>query len=119
MVEEKGYRTTIEEPVPNGRRVDVGLELGGKKTACEISVTSTDEQELSNIEKCLRAGYERVIICSPERRALDRIKAMVIQRIGDSDNKSSSSSSQMSSSLILRQKLPIWQVEKKEWRVIK
>ena len=85
MAEEKGYRAVIEEPTPDGGRVDVGLEQDGRRIACEVSVTSTEEQELSNIEKCLRAGYDRVILCSPERRALEKIRALVFERIDESN----------------------------------
>jgi hypothetical protein len=85
MAEEKGYRAVIEEPTPDGGRVDVGLGQDGKRIACEISVTSTDEQELSNIEKCLRAGYHIVILCSPERRTLEKTKSLVSQRVDEPD----------------------------------
>jgi hypothetical protein len=85
MAEEKGYRAVIEQPTSDGGRVDVGLEQDGRKIACEISVASTEEQELSNIEKCLRAGYDRVIICSPERRSLEKIRSLAFQRIDESD----------------------------------
>jgi len=85
IAEEKGYRAVIEEPTPDGGRVDVGLEQDGRRIACEVSVTSTDEQELSNIEKCLRSGYDRVILCSPERRILEKIKLLAFQRVDESD----------------------------------
>jgi hypothetical protein len=85
MAEEKGYRAVIEESTPDGGRVDVGLEQDGKRIACEVSVTSTDEQEFSNIDKCLRAGYDRVILCSPGRRTLEKIKLLVFQRVDEPD----------------------------------
>jgi len=86
MAEEKGYRAEIEKPTPDDSgRVDVSLEKNGRKIACEISVTSTSEQELSNIEKCLRAGYEKVILCSPEKKTLDKVKKLVLQEIKNSD----------------------------------
>ena len=86
MAEEKGYRAIIERITPDGSgRVDVSLEQNGRKIACEISVTSTCEQELLNIEKCLRAGYERVILCSPERKTLDKVRVLVSQKIKESD----------------------------------
>ena len=87
FAEEKGYRAVIEQPTPDGAgRVDVGLERNGKKIACEISVTSTSEQELSNIEKCFQAGYDQVILCSPEKKALEKIRAFVFQNLKDFDN---------------------------------
>lgn len=84
--EEKGYRAIIEEPTPDGLgKVDVGFERNGKRIACEISLTSTDEQELSNIEKCLVAGYDRVILCSPERKTLKKVKVLTTQKLEESE----------------------------------
>jgi len=86
--EDKGYKTTIEQPTPDGSgRIDVALERNGKRIACEISVTSTPEQELKNIEKCLAAGFEKVILCSPERKILERVKNLVSQTINGADLK--------------------------------
>jgi hypothetical protein len=63
----------------------VSLEKDGEKyIACEISVTSTDEQELGNIEKCLNAGYMNVIFCSTERKMLEKVKVLVSQRLEES-----------------------------------
>ena len=78
MAEEKGYKAVIEQPTPDGLgRVDVGLERSGKKIACEFSVTTNSDQELSNIEKCLKAGYDKVVMCSPEKRSLEKIRALL------------------------------------------
>ena len=85
MAEEKGYRAVIEQPTSDGLgRVDVGLERSGKKIACEISVTTNSEHELCNIEKCLKAGYDKVIMCSPEKRSLEKIRALVMEKLADS-----------------------------------
>lgn len=85
--EDKGYKATVEQPTPDGQgRVDVSLEKGGKKIACEISVTSTPEQELSNIEKCLAAGYEKVVLCSADARNLNRIKNFVLGKLSEIDS---------------------------------
>jgi hypothetical protein len=85
MAEEKGYRAIIEEALPDGRKVDVGLEINGCKIACEISLTSSSEQELSNIRKCLEAGYDKVILCSPERKNLEKVRALVSEEFEDSE----------------------------------
>ncbi len=86
MAEEKGFRAVIEQPISDGQgRVDVSLEQDGKRIACEISITTTDEQELSNIEKCLAAGYEKVVLCSPEKKTLEKIKTLTSQKIKNSD----------------------------------
>jgi hypothetical protein len=76
----------VEQPTPDGKgRVDVGLELDERRIACEVSVTSAAEQELANIEKCPAAGYDRVILCSPEKRALEKVKALVEKTLPQPD----------------------------------
>ena len=86
MAEQRGYRAVIEEPTPDGGgRVDVGLERNGKRIACEISVTTGDVQELHNIEKCLRAGYERVVVCSPEKKSLEAIRKLMAEKLSSTD----------------------------------
>ena len=84
MAEEKGYKATIEEPIPEGR-VDVGLLKGGKKIACEISVTTSPEHECANIEKCLKAGYDKVVMVSQDKRSLEKIRVFAKEKLSDSD----------------------------------
>jgi hypothetical protein len=56
--EDRGFRATIEQQITGGAgSVDISLERDGKRIACEISVTSTSEQELGNVRKCLAAEY--------------------------------------------------------------
>lgn len=85
IAEDKGYKATIEHTVLDGQgKIDVALERNGRKIACEISVTSTDDQELKNIEKCLAAGYEKVILCSPEKKTLEAVKSLVTEKMSAS-----------------------------------
>ena len=80
------YLAVIEKPTPDGTgQVDVSLERDEYKIACEISVTSTDQQELANIEKRLAGGYDKVILCSPKKRALQRVKKLVAEKLEESD----------------------------------
>lgn len=65
--------------------MDFGLEKDGHKIACEISVTTGEAQELKDIEKCLVAGYEKVILCSPEKKTMDKVRALIAQRYEESD----------------------------------
>ncbi|MCX6565113.1 MAG: type IV secretion system DNA-binding domain-containing protein [Candidatus Aminicenantes bacterium] len=86
IAEDKGYKATIELPVLDGSgRVDVSLERNGRKIACEISISSSDEQELKNVQKCLAAGYETVVLCSPDKKMLESIKVLVFQSTSESD----------------------------------
>ncbi|MGA2585647.1 MAG: type IV secretion system DNA-binding domain-containing protein [Candidatus Aminicenantales bacterium] len=88
IAEDKGYKATIELPVLDGSgKVDVSLERDGRKIACEISITSTEDQELKNIKKCLAAGYEKVIVCSPDKKTLESIKALASKNIAESEQK--------------------------------
>jgi len=81
-----GYRAMIEQPTKDGSgSVDVHLERDRKKIACEISVTSTDKQELGNIEKRLAAGYDLVILCSPVEKILNKVKKLVAKKLTDTD----------------------------------
>jgi len=75
IAEARGYKAVIEELTPDGKgRVDIGLEKAGKKIACEISVTTGDKWEVHNVEKCLNAGYDEIIVCSGDVMNLRRIR---------------------------------------------
>jgi len=88
LAEDKGYKGTIEQPTPDGAgRIDVALEQDGKRIACEISVTSTPEQELRNLEKCLAAGFEKVVLCSPERKILESVRNLASLSLNGADLK--------------------------------
>lgn len=71
--EARGFRATIEEQIEGGS-VDVSLGRDGIRVACEISVTSSKEQELGNIGKCLAAGYEHVLMIATNSRRLASLR---------------------------------------------
>lgn len=76
--EGKGYRATIEEPIPGSREsVDLGLERGSERIAIEISVTTSAEQELGNVTKCLRAGFGRLIVLMLDEAKAQELTARV------------------------------------------
>src|SRR5258706_1767933 len=76
--EANGWRAGIEERILDGLgNVDVALRKGEHGVACEISVTTSPEHEVQNIQKCLAAGFERVLVVSPEKKTLNQIKALV------------------------------------------
>lgn len=82
MAESRGYKASIEELTPDGNgRIDVSLERDGKKIAVEISVTTTEVWEAHNVEKCLAAGYDEVIVCSNDLKHLERIKEQVTSKL--------------------------------------
>ena len=76
----------MEHPINGGpESVDVHLERDGTKIACEISIASTDKQELSNVEKCLNFGYDTIIVCAQEQKVLQKIEATVIGQVKAKD----------------------------------
>jgi hypothetical protein len=78
MAEDVGYKASVEVPTPDGHgQVDVLLEKDGAAIAVEISVSTTAEWELHNIQKCLAAGYEKVVVCSKDTAKLTRIEQLI------------------------------------------
>ena len=84
MAESRGYKATIELTTPDGKgRVDVALERDGKKIAVEVCVTSPNDWEVHNIEKCLAAGYDKVVECSTNKKTLENIQKKIEQKLSE------------------------------------
>lgn len=80
--EAHSFAAVIEKPVLQGAgSVDVVLERAGWTLACEISVTSTVEQEVGNVEKCLLAGFSEVAVVSAKKRFLQQLRSALEERI--------------------------------------
>ena len=85
MAEARGYIAQIELPTPDGKgRVDVSLEKNGKRIACEIGITTTKEWEIHNVEKCLNAGYDLVIACTDEQKAVNLMQRKITELLDKS-----------------------------------
>ena len=56
--------------------VDVSLLNAQEKIACEISITTSPEHELNNIQKCLAHGYDIIAVLSNEKKHLDKIRKL-------------------------------------------
>jgi len=81
LAEERGYKASLEVPTPDGSgQVDVLLEKDGSTIAVEISVTTTAEWEVHNIEKCLAAGYSQIVVCSTDAKKLTQIRQRIAER---------------------------------------
>ncbi len=84
--ENKGYRTTIEKEILGELgSVDIALERDGKSIACEISVTTNVEHEVGNIQKCLAAGFENVVMISTEKKSLNKAKELASESLSEKD----------------------------------
>ena len=76
------FMAIIEQPTPDGSgKIDVHIERDNVKFACEICVTTTSGHEIDNIKKCLAAGYDRVILCSNEKKTLDKVKKLASKNL--------------------------------------
>jgi excisionase family DNA binding protein len=77
--EARGYGVMIEKPILDGLgSVDVALEKGSRKIACEISVTTDAEHEVGNVQKCLAAGFDDVILISSEKKLLTSVRHALV-----------------------------------------
>lgn len=72
-----GYRASIEENVLQGRGVDVGLTKGDTTIACEICITTEHAHELENVRKCLAAGYNQVVVVTPEAGRMASLRRFI------------------------------------------
>ena len=68
-----GFRSVIEHPIPGSKEsIDLFLERGNEKIACEISLTTTVNHEFENVQKCLKSGFPKVaVLCVSEKRLKD------------------------------------------------
>ncbi len=75
--ENKGFRGLVEHTVLEGLgKIDVVLEDGEIKIACEVSVTNDPSYEVQNILKCITANYSPIVLISPDARHLNLIKTL-------------------------------------------
>jgi len=86
LAEERGYRATIEETILGGEgRVDVSLVRNGYRVACQVSVTTTKDWELQNVEKCLVAGYQEVVLILSTERQLKATSKFIQDNLEERD----------------------------------
>lgn len=79
--EDSGFAAVIEEcPRSTGEGPDVGLTRGLQRVATEVCVTSKPADEIANVAKNLRLGFDAVILLFVSRQRLDRARAVAQQR---------------------------------------
>jgi hypothetical protein len=80
--EELGFRAVVEEPILDRTgQVDVALYREDLKIACEISVTTGSDQELRNVEKCIAAGFSKIILVADDARRLASLRKAIAAEI--------------------------------------
>jgi len=86
--QQRGYHSVIEAATADGAgQVDLLLTKGKRRIACEITVTTGKNWELGNVKKCLAAGYEAVILVSPEERHLKPLAKFVTDQLDERDRR--------------------------------
>jgi hypothetical protein len=86
LAEERGFRASIEESILQGAgRVDVALLRGDQRIAFEISVTTNQDHELGNVEKCLAAGYGKVVLVGQSGRHTKALSKFVEENLEEGE----------------------------------
>lgn len=86
LAESFNYRVTMEKPVLDGQGfADLALERGDTLIAVEISVTTPVEKEIQNLRKCIHAGFDTVVMLSPDRERLRKIEEAASKAFQRSD----------------------------------
>jgi hypothetical protein len=83
--EARGYRAMVEKDLDGQGSVDVAIQGEDWSLGCEISVSSTPEQEAGNVEKCLAAGFSQVVVLSLKKAHLGEIEGAVKKRLAADD----------------------------------
>ncbi len=77
------FTVTAEQTVLDGLgRIDLVLERGERRIACEISVTTTPEHEAGNVAKCLDAGFSEVVLVALNARRKAKLRETLDQALG-------------------------------------
>ena len=86
LAEERGFRASIEDTILEGAgRVDVALLRGDQRIAFEISITTNEDHELGNVEKCLAAGYNRVVLVGRNERHAKALGKFIEENLEERD----------------------------------
>jgi hypothetical protein len=82
LAEDRGWRATIEADALGGvGQIDVALEREGHRIACEITVTTSGEHEIGNVQKCLAAGYDEVFVVANQKKALRSLQRLTAEML--------------------------------------
>ncbi len=81
-----GFSVSIEEAIPSSKEtIDISLQRPGKRIAVEISITTKAIQEIINIAKCVKAGYDQIISLHLEECKMMELKGLVKNSFTDEE----------------------------------
>lgn len=84
LAEARGFKAVLEAPVGDGR-VDVLLSYDKVQIGVEVSVTNTVAYEVQNIEKCLGAKLDTVLMLSKDAKHLVAIETAAKAKLSKAD----------------------------------
>ena len=73
----RGYAVTEEYPLGGGKTIDLVAERDGKRIAFEIETGKSDAA--GNVQKCLDAGMDRVVIVATSHKTEDIARHLVLR----------------------------------------
>jgi hypothetical protein len=71
----KGFDITFEKPIGEGKSVDVVATKNEKQIAIEIETGRSDI--LSNINKCIEANFDKIIVVATTERVESKVKSLL------------------------------------------
>lgn len=73
-----GFTAVVEMPTEHGREsIDIGLVRDDIRIACEVSVSTTIDHEIGNARKCLKVGFDKVILVTADSRRREQLRQAV------------------------------------------
>lgn len=79
--EAQGFKAHVEYQVPDGKFVDVALLRDDLKIAVEISMTTTVEWEIGNVDKGLASDFREVLVVSLNAAFLRQFASALDERL--------------------------------------
>ena len=61
--------------------MDVTLEKDGGSVAYEIRITSTADYETGNVQNCLAAGFQHVVLVSSDKQILEKARNVICEAL--------------------------------------
>jgi hypothetical protein len=79
--ESLGFRVAVEQEIVGGS-IDLVITRGTFVVACEITITTTIDHEVGNIEKCAKAGFLQIAVIAATSKKLTDLESAVSASLG-------------------------------------
>jgi len=86
MGQNRGFKANLEVPIDTGK-VDVILEKGNIRIACEVSVTTDIAWELHNVQKCFNHSFTIIASVSKNEKFLIGMRKKIAENYSEAEQK--------------------------------